>query len=275
LEHSFLRTGNPACLAPKMLEEAAEATAALVARACTAQHFKYFHGFGGSYGALMAQKVGVSALRLGGMQPAWVLMIDPPPAGPCTRGFMQPGLILASQIVRLGREVVGLDASMDTLKLLIGCSDSEWTRAIDIAMGDAVDAGEAINADEDWSLAIVATEQLAEIGQAQMSSREIERTKRRMDVYRKCMLLWHLQEASPATYTRVDVGGIMLVTSTGRWNWFKQVYNTDAVDCLAAYGEVDTMVELDGDHTAAVQAVCTNRSPEVLAVVRSVLGSKV
>jgi len=262
VEHSFLHTGNPACMTPTTLEEAAEATSSLVERACLAKGYGGFHALGGSYGALMAQKVRVSTRNL---DPGWVIMIDPPPAGPCTRGFVLPGLILASQIVRLGCEIAGLDGSNNAIKLRMGCSDDDWMRAI--ATLGAMDEPYVLDADDDWGQAMVATEQLAAMGQLQFNRQGIERTKRRMDVYRKCMQLWHQQDATPQHHEQ-----IFLVTSTGRWKWFKQVYDENSIDLLSVYGAMRVVIEVNSEHTALVQDVCMNRQPCVSAPLRAVLG---
>ena len=213
----------------------------------------------------MAQKVGVAVLYVCEMAPVWLVMIDPPPAGPCTRGFVQPGLILASQIVRLGREIAGLDTDATVLKQLMGRSDKDWARATNLATGNA--ATDAVNTDEDWTLAIVATEQLAAMGEVPFTGAAIERTKRRMDVYRKCMELWHRQDETPVPYD----GSILLVTSTGRWDWFGQVYDAHCVERLEAYGVADSTIALEGAHTAIVQDICTDRLPEVTTAVRELL----
>jgi len=271
VEHTFLRSGSHACMAPRRLEEAANATAEAVMRSCMANSVNGFHGLGGSYGALMAQKVGVAALGLGGVVPAWVILVDPPPAGPCTRGFTLPGLILASQIVRLGREIAGLDASPDTLRQLMGRPEEDWAHANEVAATNS-EAADVVDADEDWALALVATEQLAIMGQVQFNGRGIERTKRRMDVFRKCMQLWHHQEAKPVAYVSSSLAsGMILVTSTRRWNFYQHLYDIDSLDNLNVYGDVHCAIELEGEHTAVVQAMCTNQLRQVTAAIRLLL----
>jgi hypothetical protein len=256
-------------MAAVTLEDVAYAIAACVVHVCRNKDYPTVSMLGGSFGALMAQKVGVVALQMGAVQPTWICMNDPPPPGPCTRCFIQPALVVASQIVRLGREIVGLQTDANTLGQLMGRPLDEWKR-VHQAMNDPI-ATVAWDPDEDWTLAIVATEQLAAIGQANLCSAAIERTKRRMDVYRKCMQLWHNQDAHPVAYKPDGRGGIMLITSTGRWDWFRQIYDEELVECLDDYGLILQLVELEGEHTAMVQAVCTNNLPSVTSTIRSFL----
>ena len=105
----------------------------------------------------------------------------------------------------LGREIAGLDTDATVVKQLMGRSDADSARAIQLATDAA--ATEAVDAAEDLALAIVATEQLAAMGQVPFSGAAIERTKRRMDVYRKCMQLWHHQDETPIAYEPGGVGG--------------------------------------------------------------------
>ena len=223
----------------------------------------------------MAQKVGVAARQLGEVAPSWIVLIDPPPAGPCTAvGLVQPSLLLASEIVRLGREVAGRDTDAAVLRQLMGRSDAEWARAVELAAGGgdsgAVDAGES-EVDSCLSLAIVATEQLAEMGQAAFSNAAIERTRRRMEVYRKCLQLWRCQDETPLAYEPGGAGGIVLVTSTGRPDYFEHTHGADYAERLEAYGAAARKIELEGAHTTVLQAVATGRRPEVTAALMAVL----
>ncbi len=223
----------------------------------------------------MAQKVGVTASQLGAVAPAWIVLIDPPPAGPCTAvGLVQSSLLLAGEIVRLGREVAGRHTDAAVIRQLMGRSDAEWARAVELAAGGgdsgAVDAGESEV--DCLSLAIVATEQLAEMGQAAFSSAAIERTRRRMEVYRKCLQLWRCQDETPLAYEPGGADGIVLVTSTGRPDYFEHTHGADYAERLEAYGAAARKIELEGAHTTVLQAVATGRLPEVTAALRAVLG---
>jgi len=270
VEHAFLRSGDPSCLRVATIEEFAACVADVISNACTIQALQQFHALGGSYGALLAQKVMVAASR-SSTASRRLVMIDPPPPGPCTKGYVQPGILLATQIVRLGREIAGVDTHEDTLRVALHMSVEQWSAALEIS--ETNDTSFVPNADEDWALAIAATEHLASLGQLKTDTASILRTKRRMDVYRACMRLWRAQEilCNPPEVPPT----IMLVQSSLRSEWFGYVYDdySPTMERWELYGHVSISEMIDGKHTSVVQDICTNRNPRVTSTIKRFLGS--
>jgi hypothetical protein len=228
LEHAFLRFGQKKSLLSDTIEEAARLFAVLLASACLIERYGAFHLLGGSYGALLSQKICIAAATTD-VAPRWLFMIDPPPAGPTTRSLHLPSLLIAAQMIRLGREVAGLSTDAEEIKRLLPRSDAEWNRA---AMGDV-----EMNEEQEWLLAVEVVEQLAAIGQLQLRARDVLQTKRRMDVYRNTMHLWRFQDELPAPCYPGHATSIMLVTSTLRRDFFKATYGDHHVDALVFYGD--------------------------------------
>eukprot|EP00965_Chrysotila_dentata_P055496 1841115-Pleurochrysis_carterae.AAC.2 len=220
-------------------------------------------------GALMAQKVAVELLRRSDrrVEPKWLFLMDVPPAGPITRRFAQPAIFIGAQMVRLSREIAGTLTEEAELHTLIGVDKDEWDEAL-----RRLHAGEPPieSAAKDWEVALSTTEQLAALGQVVDSVSAIKRTKKRMEVYRKNLLLWHRQDAMPAPYSNPS-GGIVHVTSTQRRDFFEYFYPDGYSDQLEAYGPSQHMLEIEGKHTEVVQRISTNRLPEVPELIRSLL----
>jgi len=155
------------------------------------------------------------------------------------------------------------------LRTLLRCSEAEWTRLME---GISRENGEpSTDHQQEWQLAAEVTEHLADMGQVQLKARAILRTKRRMDVYRNTMRLWRHQAPSPTQYTTQEGAAIMLITSTFRRSFFISVHGDDYEENFTAYGSVATHIEVDGEHTAAIQACATNRIPHVTAAIQAVL----
>jgi len=269
LEHAHLSTGDANCFAAVTLEDAAENAAAFISRACLSAGYEAVHLLGGSFGALLAQKIGVAAQFRLDVQPRWMIMIDPPPAGPATKAFNLPSLLVAAQMIRLGREVAGLETDAEELKRLLGHPDSEWFAAMEAASAEQ-DA--AIDVAQDWYLAAEVAEHLAAMGQLQPRAEGIRFTKRRMDVYRNTIRLWRRQSIVPSWYSSRHDESIVLVTSTQRRDFYTSVHGENYFENIELYGDVIREVSFRGGHTAVLQACATNRNAELTVALREVIG---
>jgi len=203
------------------------------------------------------------------VQPRCMIMIDPPPAGPATKAFNLPSLLVAAQMIRLGREVAGLETDAEELRRLLGHADSEWFAAMEAASAeqDAV-----IDVAQDWHLAAEVAELLAAMGQLKLRADGIRFTKRRMDVYRHTIRLWRMQNMIPSWYSNGCDESILLVTSTRRRDFYVSVHGENYVESIDLYGDVIHELSLRGGHTAVLQACATNRIAEATAVMREVVG---
>ena len=199
-------------------------------------------------GALLAHKV---CVHIGAeISPSWVVLVDPPPAGPCTRRFDPSWEEVAWQLIRLSKEVAGMT------------TERVYTSSNDFNPGDG------------YMYAIEATEQMASLlGQVQFNRETIYRTMRRMEVYRHSMMLWHCQDDQLVPYSPQPGGGVILITSSGRWDFFRHLYDEAAGDNLAAYCSTPSLRinVAQASHTQLVQDVCTNRLPHVTTSMESAI----
>jgi len=221
------------------LEEYSFKLASVLAGCSSVSELQGCHFLGGSFGALLAQKVAVESNAIGAIQPLHVVMIDPPPAGPCLE--MSANLshrALAQQMFRLALQVAGRDELAAT------------TAFQDVA-------------DDEIAMASAANEALAKLGQSDNSAESLYRAVLRMRVFCWHMLLWHQQERVPRPYVSsgkcATSNSILLQLSSGRRAFFSEVNGVGFDDNLSFYGPSTLLGVIEGEHTAVIQRVCTGR----------------
>ena len=255
IEHGFLATGNPAYLGATRLEEQAAEYAELLLKAARARGRDRIHLFGGSFDALMAHKVAV-ALRAAGAEPGQLFLIDPPPPGPCCAEMVEgcSEVFVAAWAVRAGRVAAG-HAGTDIesiLQLFRGCED-----LTDCAL-----------------VAALELERLSgqRTGGDSVSAEVVRHTRRRIQIFRHHMQLWHAQEPQPQPIS----SGLVVVVSTLRWRFafFGPASGGDEAAChasrLQAYGEHTVAVERDLEHAELYFGILAARDGEVVRLLTSV-----
>jgi len=256
IEHSYLTSRNEHDLGASTLEEYAASYADLVVRACSISELRPpLHFLGGSFGALLAHKVAIATRRLdlGHLQLDLVVMIDPPPPGPC---LLEAASLSASwlgqELVRLFREIAGLDSLSSTEKEALQTNLEQ--------------------AQSPWETAILVVEELALLGQGPVTSASVTEMKLRMDVFPFHMRLWHAQSTIPEQYapTAGRSFGIVLCTSSERGRFYVPVYGSEEDD-LAMYGPSLALPVVEGEHTVVVQRVCTGREKHITSLILDAL----
>ena len=93
-----------------------------------------------------------------------------------------------------------------------------------------------------------------------------------MQVFAYHFKLWGSEDETPKPYTKGDnLSGIFLVLASNR-DFYLPACGTSSVEGLELYGDtVFAMPTLDGEHTAVVQRVATNREPSVTAAICDLL----
>jgi len=256
IEHSYLTSRNEGDLGASTLEEYAASYADLVVRACSISEMQPpLHFLGGSFGALLAHKVAIATrrLHLGHLQPDLVVMIDPPPPGPCLLEAASLSTSwLGQEFVRLFREIAGLDALSSTER---GALQANLDQA-----------------QSPWETAILVVEELTLLGQGPVTSASVTAMKLRMDVFPFHMRLWHAQSKIPEWYAP-PAGrsfGIVLCTSSERSRFYTPVYGSEEDD-LEMYGPCLALPVIQGEHTVVVQRVCTGREEQITSQVAEAL----
>jgi len=259
IEHSYLTSRNEGDLGASTLEEYAASYADLVVRACSISELQPpLHFLGGSFGALLAHKVAYATrrLNLSHLQSDLVVMIDPPPPGPC---LLEAASLSASwlgqELVRLFREIAGLVAltpiEKEALQVNLDQAQSPWETAI--LRGRRVSFARART-------------------QGPVTSLSITEMKLRMDVFPFHMRLWHAQSKVPEQYapTAGRSFGIVLCTSSERGRFYVPVYGSEEDD-LEMYGPSLALPVIQGEHTAVVQRVCTGREKHITSLIADAL----
>jgi len=208
-----------------------------------------FHLLGGSFGAILAHCLSTDIL-LRRVSIGSVVMIDPPPPGPCHRQAYT-NKFLAEQLVRLSLQVAG-----------------------EVALEDAYKAPfECVSDDNIWELAVVTTGMLVQLGLATASLETMHNVKRRMELFKVHMMMWESLDASPSRYLPSwSSHGIIVQCSSERQEFFAELYGPFE-DSFEAFGGCTIYPEIAGSHTDVVQRIATGRCLSFNARLRLDLGA--
>ena len=95
-----------------------------------------------------------------------------------------------------------------------------------------------------------------------------------MDIYRNNLSLWH-QQQDIASRFEADHGGVAMITSSQRREFFSVMYHPSGLDRpLDDYGTIKWCTEVPGDHYGILTAFCAHRIETLTNSVASLLGGK-
>ena len=243
LEFEHIHTGG--VVADRNMGDVAEALATDAISECGHRNLPRFHLIGASFGAALAHQVALSAQRLGS-EPHKLVMIDALPVPPHRRMMEASNRMAAIYIENVFRVGAGLDAED---------LEAEYEAVADAELG-----------------AVVAR-RLADARLRPFSFDSVVAAGREIYAFHFVTIIMSTfgRLPLPAQYKQ----GILAVVASERAEFFFDALGCTAEESLASaldlYGDVETVVHVDGSHMEVCAKCATNQVPQFTRVLQNVL----